>query len=665
MPIALIVDDKEEGLYLLECLLSSNGYRVITASNGQEALDRAGKILPDLIISDILMPVMDGFMLCRRWKQDERFRSIPFIFYTATYTDARDEEFALNLGADLFLVKPKDPEVFMQIIEDFLEKHRKGELLPSMPALKEESNYLQTYNSALVRKLEEKLLQLEEANKALGIKDFAIATSIAGVVMSDLLGKITYVNHAFAEMWGCESAEFIGKSMLDLAWDKDVVSTMIEKLRFKGHWIGELNSSRRGGLPFIVQVVAHMVTGSNFEPICIMASCIDITERKRLEEENQRNQNLEALSLFAAGISHDFNNLLTGLFNSLELAREELPPGNPAEKHFAVAISVFERARDLAQNLLTFAKGGSTLRRPVSVSNIIRESCTLSLSGSAIRHEFLEDEHLALVEANANQLSQVFNNIIINARQAMGDSGILMISAGHCDLQSDQIGKLPKGNYVVIRFEDNGPGIPETLIPKIFNPFFSTKVAGSGLGLATSYSIVKNHGGHIQASSRPGGGARFEIWLPAQQGEKPQEIEALDLESARGSGHILIMDDEEGIRSIAQALLGRAGYEVAVAANGKEALDLYRAALTSGNPFDAVILDLTIRGGIGGERTLSELLKINPHVVAIASTGYSNSATLAQLKQSGFAGSLPKPYTKFELLSVVKSATSRIQASRR
>ncbi len=659
MPNVLVVDDKEESLYILQCLLSANGFEVQTASNGKEALDRAEQVLPDLIITDILMPVMDGFTLCRRWKQDPRLRSIPFVFYTATYTDAKDEEFALNLGADLFIVKPKDPDAFLRIIQDFIKKHRKGELQSGSATPIEESTYLQTYNRALVRKLEDKLVQLEEANKALAIKDFAINTSIAGIVLADLSGTITYVNPSFAKLWGYEGSEIMGKHIVALVKDENSASAVIEILRIKGQWMGELESNRKDGSPFIIQVAAHKVTNSANLPICLMASCVDITEHKHLQEEIQRTQKLEALSLFAAGIAHDFNNLLTGLFNNLDLAQDQLPPDSPAHAQFSTALSVFGRARDLTESLLTFAKGGGPIRRAVSVPDILQESCALSLSGSSIRYELSADEPLKLVEANANQLSQVFSNIILNARQAMGDNGTLRISAKNCSLEAGRVGTLPEGEYVIVSFKDSGPGIPERVMPKIFDPFFSTKQKGSGLGLATSYSIIKNHGGHIRATSHAGTGATFEIWLPAWKGERSEEIEETAPEDALGSGRILIMDDEDSVRNVAQTMLARAGYEVIGAVDGAEALKLYREAFSARNPYDLVILDLTVRGGIGGEKTLAELRKIDPHVVGIASSGYLNSVALPQLKQYGFAGSLPKPYSRHELLSTVRAAISR------
>jgi PAS domain S-box-containing protein len=624
MPSVLIVDDKVENLYLLQCLLTANGYEVTTASNGREALECAQRSPPDLVISDILMPVMDGFSLCRHWKQDGRLKAIPFVFYTATYTDPRDEEFAMNLGADLFIVKPEDPVVLTEKIQDVVKRQRSRALKREIAELPAETSYLQAYNQTLIRKLENKLIQLEEANKALAVKDFAISSSISGFVLSDLSGLITYVNPAFAKMWGYEARELIGKPSATLVSNVVSLSGIGAALRAKASWHGELEAKRKDGTLFTVQSTIHRVMDPQESPICLMASCIDITEDKRIREELQRTQKLESLSLFAAGIAHDFNNLLTGLFSNLELARNQLASDHPAQDQFVTALSVFERARDLTQRLLTFAKGGTTARRNIKVQEILRESCLLALSGASTRHELTAEKDLWWVSANSNQLSQVFNNIILNSRQAMADGGTLAISAANCTFATGQMGSLPAGGYVVIRFKDSGPGIPDEVISKIFDPFFTTKPDGSGLGLATSHSIIKNHGGHVRATSSIGLGATFEIWLPAVRAYQPEGVKESMPKLAKGVGRLLVMDDDEAIRRLTQRMLTQAGYEVTTTKNGKEAVAMYSKAASESNPYDLVILDLTIKGGMGGEETLAELLKVDPHAAAIASSGYSD-----------------------------------------
>jgi CheY-like chemotaxis protein len=389
-----------------------------------------------------------------------------------------------------------------------------------------------------------------------------------------------------------------------------------------------------------------------------MASCIDVTEQKRMREELQRSQRMESLSLFAAGIAHDFNNFLTSFFVGIELIKKELPPRTPGQEYLAIVMSVFSRAKDLTHRLLAFAKGGSPVRKLLNVYDVVRESCALSLSGSRIQHNVAVDEDTWLVEADANQLSQVFNNIIINARQAMLDHGTVDITIRNCRIPEGGDGALPRGEYVEVLFRNDGPGIPEDVLPRIFDPFFTTKQEGSGLGLATSYAIIKNHGGHISAASLPGQGASFRVLLPALREVKAEGEQELSAEAAPGEGRVLLMDDEEAICNLVKAILTRAGYRVSTASNGQEALRAYRQAAAAHQPFDLAILDLTIRGGMGGEETLAELRTVDPHVAAIASSGYSDTAILSQMKAHGFLGVLPKPYLSHELLSTVRAVIS-------
>ncbi len=664
MPKALIVDDKSENLYLMRTLLAAKGFEVTTASNGQEALRSAEKDPPDILISDVLMPVMDGFTLCREWKKDKRLLPIPFVFYTATYTDPKDEEFALSLGADLFIVKPKDPEELARLILDTFEKFGSGEIARSSTRAPDEEVFFQTYNRTLVRKLEEKVLDLEEANRALAVKDFAIASAISGIILADSAGTLTYANAAFSGMWGYPSGELAGLNIRDLAADKEQAFRVLSVLKTDGRWIGEIEAEKKDGTTFTVQMAAHAVKGSDGNTICLMASCIDVSDQVRMREELQRAQKLESLSLFAAGIAHDFNNLLTGIFNGLDIMRDSLPLQSPAKPQFDMAMSVFERAKDLTRRLLSFTKGETSRRRRLEVEDIVRESCALSLSGSSIRHSVTVCEGPWVVEADANQLSQVFNNIVINARQAMQDQGLMEISIENRVLSADAIGGLPAGDYVSIRFQDTGPGIPENTMPHIFDPFFSTKMEGSGLGLATSYAIAKDHGGHIGASSRPGSGAVFEVWLPALRAGQKEREKTQAPEKIGGYGRILVMDDEETIRELAEYILKKGGYEVTCAESGREALEIYRSAADEHHPFDLVILDLTVRGGMGGEETLAELQRVNPRIAAIASTGYSDEGTNSRLKEAGFLAQLPKPYRSYELLSVVKAViTSRMPST--
>jgi two-component system, cell cycle sensor histidine kinase and response regulator CckA len=662
MPAILVVDDRQDNRYLLEALLKAKGFDVALAANGQEALTNARQSPPDLIVTDILMPVMDGFSLCRQWRSDERLRSIPLIFYTATYTDPRDEEFALSLGADRFLTKPMDPDLFVRHINDVLSGIGTVSRVPPS-ASAGEVVYLQEYNQALIRKLEAKVQELEDANREMAVKDSAISSAISAIVLTDMAGRIAYANDSCLSLWGYRREELTGRSASLLMADPVAGMRTLRAVSDTGQWIGEMEARRKNGTVFTIQVTVHRVLDTQGTAVRYMASGIDVTEQKRMREELQRSHRMESLSLFAAGIAHDFNNLLTGLFVGLELIRDDLPPQGIAREQYGVIMSVFTRARDLTQRLLAFSKGGVPVQKKLAVADVVRESCALSLSGTRIHHELTVDKDAWLVMADASQLSQVFTNIIINARQAMGDQGRLDIAVGNRSLAEGGVEALPAGEYVSIQFTDNGPGIPETAVDRIFDPFFTTKKEGSGLGLATSYAIVKNHGGCIVASSRPQGGASFTVWLPACGERRQESHEEAAPPATGGDGRILLMDDEEAILKLARQILARAGYEVAIAATGEDALALHRKAVAAHKPFDLVILDLTIRGGMGGMETLAALQEITPRLPAIASSGYTDGDVIDKVKENGFLGLLPKPYRAHELLSTVKATMGREKAS--
>jgi PAS domain S-box-containing protein len=656
MAKVLIVDDQAENLYLLECLFKGHGYEVITASNGREALDQTREGLPDLVVSDVLMPVMDGFSLCRRWKQDPQLRTIPFVFYTATYTDPKDEQFALSLGADLFMVKPTEPDDFLRAVHSVVDRQQRGELRREVEHLPAETPYLIEYNQALVRKLEDKLVELEEANRALLTKDRALASAASAILFADESGRVNYVNSACRRLWGLEEAECLQMNLRELFAAGSGPDDMLRQVDDLGSWTGELQAKGADGADFVVQVVAHQVRDARGTSAFVMVSCIDITQQKRLQEALHRSRRLEALSLFAAGIAHDFNNLLTGLFNSLELGGEAPSVSSPEAARLATVRSAFEKARDLTQRLIAFAKGGPQKRRLVRVDALARECCSLSLSGSSTRCEFQMDESLWPVEVDASQLSQVFDNLVINARQAMMNAGTLEFSAHNARLEPGHAGPLLPGDYVVIRLRDHGPGIPDEILPKVFDPFFTTKADGTGLGLASSYAIVHDHGGHLAISSARGDGTTVEVWLPAHPGGIPESERRSVPVAHAGTGRVLLMDDEDLIRMLGERMLIEAGYKVSVAANGEAAVELYRHAMAEGKPYDLVLLDLTVRGGMGGLEALEELHRIDPQVVALASSGYSDEETRARVRSAGFVGILPKPYLRHELTSTVKGA---------
>ena len=377
----------------------------------------------------------------------------------------------------------------------------------------------------------------------------------------------------------------------------------------------------------------------------------DITERKKMEQELLKVQKLESVGILAGGIAHDFNNFLTAILANISLAKRHAR--DEALERLAEAEKVCRRAKDLTQQLLTFSKGGTPVKKTACISELLKDTTEFALSGSAVRGEFFLPGGLWPVEVDEGQITQAISNLVINAREAMPTGGTVRISAENVTVGEERKPGLPprEGRYVKISVQDQGPGIPEAELPKVFDPYFTTKQEGSGLGLAITYSVIKNHAGHIAVDSKLGTGTTFYIYLPASAEKLAQEKG--EERPLTGSGRVLLMDDKGIIRRVAKEALHYLGYEVEVAADGAEAIRLYERAKNAGHPFDVVILDLTVPGGMGGKETISELKKIDPEAKAIAFSGYSTEPVMARFNEYGFSAVLVKPFTLQEISEVL------------
>jgi len=379
---------------------------------------------------------------------------------------------------------------------------------------------------------------------------------------------------------------------------------------------------------------------------------IQIDENAKIEEELFRTRQLESLGILAGGIAHDFNNLLAAILMSTGLAKKYSPPDGKAFARLENIEKACDRARDLTQQLLTFSKGGAPVTKVTSIADLVGDSARFVLRGSKSRCSFKICDDVWPVEVDEGQISQVIGNLALNADQAMPDGGTVGISTENVVVNDGSRLNLAPGRYVLISVRDSGTGITKEHLSKIFTPYFTTKKTGNGLGLATSYSIISKHKGLITVESEPGAGTTFHVYLPASLRDITEPVEKATADIS-ASGKILVMDDDEFVLAVTGEALSIAGYQVGFAHGGVEAIDMYSAAMASGEPYDAVIMDLTIPGGMGGAEAIKKLHEIDPDAKAIAASGYVQGSILSDFRQYGFNGVLAKPFRIDELCRVV------------
>jgi PAS domain S-box-containing protein len=494
------------------------------------------------------------------------------------------------------------------------------------------------------KKAEEKLKESE--NK---YRDLAELLPQA-IFEADLDGKLTFVNKIGVEMFNYPLDDRTAKNVFNMIapQDRDIVTKRVVEIMGGKHVLGnELMAIRKDGTQFPVIIYASPILRED-RVVGMRGTLIDITERKRMEEELLRVQKLESLGVLAGGIAHDFNNLMAIVQGYIDLALMDMPSDHVSRKRLQTAMRSIDQARDLTSRLITFSRGGGPLREPCDVAEIIRDAVQRTVKGTEVRitFDFMEDPWPT--EADELQMKQVFYNLTKNAVEAMQEGGNLTIQAENVLIPAGEVPDLKEGSYLKIIFTDEGVGIPEAHLPKVFDPYFTTKKMGAqkglGLGLAVCYSVLKNHDGYITVKSRQGKGASFVFYLPA----RPDLAKGKEVKKALSSGtvRVLIMDDEPHIRVIERAYLERMGYEVTDVRDGQEAIDTYRNALQSGTPFDLVMLDLTVRQGMGGQMAMERLLKIDPSIKAIIASGYVDDPVIKNYGDYGFLGAITKPFER-------------------
>ena len=505
--------------------------------------------------------------------------------------------------------------------------------------------------------LEQRIQELEKTESVLKTAEKALresrekyqelAESISDVFFAmDKNLRYTHWNRASEILTGIPAEKAVGKTLMEVFPDNEA------RQQVKKMYLSVIETKMPKHLivsyPGNEQIVHEINTYPTIEGVSVFVK--DITERKKMEEELLRSQKLESVGVLAAGIAHDFNNILTTIFGNISLARMQVSPEDELFDLLREAETASTRAQALTMQLLTFAKGGAPVKEIASIKDMLKESFAFVLRGSKSGCEFSIAKDLWPAEVDIGQISQVINNIVINANQAMPEGGILQVAAENLIIEDRHGLPVKPGRYVRISIKDQGMGIAEKHLLNIFDPYFTTKQEGSGLGLATTYSIVKKHEGHITVESQLGVGTTFHIYLPAS--DKPVH-EKKEIQLITGQGRILVMDDQAPLRKIIGRLLKNLGYESEFAKGGAEAVRMVKEAQVSEKHYDAIILDLTVPGGMGGKEAINKLLEIDPEIKAIVSSGYSDDPVLSNFQEYGFKGMIPKPFDSRSLGKVL------------
>ncbi len=542
-----------------------------------------------------------------------------------------------------------------EIFEPYLDKYLEIKALPRFDSDNQLIGLVHVVRDITKRKQAEGLLRESEEKYRRQFDEALDAIFIADATTGILID----CNRAASELVGREKSELIGKHQQIFhppeEREEKFSRTFRQHLEEKEGRSLDAKVITKGGKIRDVSIKANLfeINGRKI----LQGIFRDITERKRMEEELLKARKLESVGILAGGIAHDFNNLLQGILGNVSFAKRLSNPENKIYKILDKAESSYMRAISLTNQLITFSKGGEPVKKTVFIRNLIKDTTNFTLSGSSIRSKFNIPDNLWPVDVDEGQITRVIQNIVLNARDAIPEAGTINVTAENTTVREKENIALNNGKYIKITIEDDGIGMPQKNLTKIFDPYFTTKdkvsEKGMGLGLAICYSIIKNHEGLITVESKPKVGTTFHIYLPASEKEIEKKKEAKVL-SLTEKGRLLIMDDEEVVADITKEFLKHIGYEVEVARDGEEAIELYKKAMESEKPFDVAILDLTIPGGMGGKETIGKLLEIDTDVKAIATSGYSNNPVMTEFAQYGFKGSLIKPY-KIEKLGEIIS----------
>lgn len=668
----LIAEDNPDDRKLLKINLEHHGCEVIEVSDGEAGLEMAKAQLPNMIISDALMPHMDGFQFLRSVKKDATLKLIPFVFYSAVYTGEKEAELALSLGAEAFIVKPKDPQEFWEELIGILEERKLNHLEEHWGGLiREEEDFLKRYSDIVASKLEEKVRELAKARAIISESEECyrnLFSSLRDVILTaDTERKIMSGNQpALRDVFGYELEEIISRNSRLLYEDDDNYNLVGKKVKemseLDARVIAEAKCMTKSGRIFTAEISLQKLKSNKGEYLGYIAIIKDITEKKKLEENYLHAQKMESIGILASGIAHDFNNILSVIIGFGHLALMDVSEKENQRQNIENLLEAADRATYLTKDLLLFSRKQPGERHPVDLNKIILnlEKFLQRVIGAETDFKTVICKHALRIFADSHQLEQVLMNLATNARDAMSEGGCFtvkteVISIDEAFIAAYGYGKA--GPYAVISVSDTGSGMDETTLNKIFDPFFTTKQIGkgTGLGLSVVFGIIKQHEGFINVESKPGQGTTFRIYLPIIEASATEEIKPYQEEiPARGTETILLAEDNEAVRKLSYTVLNQFGYTVIEAVDGRDALKKFSE---NKDAIQLLLFDL-IMPKMNGKDAYDEIKKIKSDVKVIFVSGYAPDI-VQQKTVLDNAFLLYKPVSPLALLRKIRSVLDK------